>query len=208
MTEPSPMFPLGTVLVPGAVLPLRVFEPRYVALVERCSSSGEQFGVALIERGSEVGGGDVRHPVATLAQIVRCEPSGAGRWELVVLGTERIRVANWVEDDPYPRAVVRPWPDETDAEPAGEHLPTARRLLAACFDAAAVRSGRPELAGGPELPESPIEWTWVAAQVAPLTTLDRYGLLAEATLAGRLLRLTHLLEQHLDDVARMTDVGT
>ena len=55
-----PMFPLGTVLLPGAVLPLHVFEPRYRQLVQDCLAGEPEFGVVLIERGSEVGGGDQR----------------------------------------------------------------------------------------------------------------------------------------------------
>ena len=55
------MFPLGTVLFPTLILPLHVFEPRYRALVENCLAAPQpEFGVVLIERGSEVGGDDVR----------------------------------------------------------------------------------------------------------------------------------------------------
>ena len=60
MAEPLPMFPLGTVLLPGAPLPLQVFEPRYRGLTHDCLAGVPEFGVVLIERGSEVGGGDVR----------------------------------------------------------------------------------------------------------------------------------------------------
>ena len=65
------MFPLGSVLFPHAVLPLHVFEPRYLALVERCLAGDQEFGVVLIERGSEVGGGDVRFSVGTVTRIVQ-----------------------------------------------------------------------------------------------------------------------------------------
>src|SRR4051812_26706984 len=66
MAKPLPMFPLGTVLFPHAVLPLHVFEPRYRALVETCLHSDGRFGVVLIERGYEVGGGDARFASAPL----------------------------------------------------------------------------------------------------------------------------------------------
>ena len=68
MAKPMPMFPLGTVLFPHAVLPLHVFEERYRALTETCLRGDGRFGVVLIERGSEVGGGDVRFGVGTVAQ--------------------------------------------------------------------------------------------------------------------------------------------
>ena len=64
------MFPLGSVLLPGVVMPLHIFEPRYRALARRCLEGDRRFGVVLIERGSEVGGGDVRCGVGTRAEVV------------------------------------------------------------------------------------------------------------------------------------------
>ena len=64
-----PMFPLGSVLLPGVVLPLHVFEPRYQQLVRDCLETDEhEFGVVLIDRGSEVGGGDSRTDVGCRRQ--------------------------------------------------------------------------------------------------------------------------------------------
>ncbi len=65
------MFPLGTVLFPSMVLPLHVFEPRYRQLTLECIEAEREFGVVLIARGSEVGGGDQRRSVGTLARIVQ-----------------------------------------------------------------------------------------------------------------------------------------
>ena len=64
------MFPLGTVLFPSGVLPLRVFEPRYRDMLEDLLSGNREFGVVLIERGSEVGGGEVRSGIGTMARIL------------------------------------------------------------------------------------------------------------------------------------------
>ena len=107
-----PMFPLGSVLVPGLLLPLHVFEPRYRALVHDVLAADGRFGVTLIERGSEVGGGDERTAVGTAAQIVQAEESPDGRWGILAVGEERIRVLRWLDDDPYPRAVAEPLVDE------------------------------------------------------------------------------------------------
>lgn len=106
-----PMFPLGTVLTPGGALPLHVFEPRYRALARRCVDRDEPFGVVMIERGSEVGGGDVRADVACLAEIAEHDELPDGRWALIAVGVQRVRVDAWLEDDPYPRALVTSWPD-------------------------------------------------------------------------------------------------
>ena len=76
-----PMFPLGTVVFPGERLPLRVFEPRYRQLVLDClAADSPVFGTTLIERGSEVGGGDERASVGTVMVLRAVEPiDGRGR---------------------------------------------------------------------------------------------------------------------------------
>ncbi len=100
------MFPLGTTLVPGQSIPLRVFEPRYVALVEACVVGDGRFGIVLIERGSEVGGGETRFAVGTMAQVMDLQTLPDGEWAFRALGLERLRVLDWMPDDPYPRADV------------------------------------------------------------------------------------------------------
>ena len=104
--RPIAMFPLSTVLFPHARMPLHVFEPRYRRLVADCLAGDGLFGVVLIARGSEVGGGDQRVGVGTVAPIEAAEPLADGRWYLVVVGLGLVRVTRWLEDDPYPRAVV------------------------------------------------------------------------------------------------------
>ncbi len=123
------MFPLGNVVLPGELLPLNVFEPRYRQLVLDClAAEVPEFGVVLIERGSEVGGGDVRTSIGTVARIVRVVPLGSGRFEVVAAGVRRVTVLEWLSDDPYPRGDVESWPD---AGPADAELVRAEieRLL-------------------------------------------------------------------------------
>ncbi len=126
--EEIPMFPLGTVLLPDGAIPLHVFEERYRALARRCVDRDEPFGIALIERGSEVGGGDVRTDVATLAAIAEHEEFPDGRWALIVVGTERVIVDEWLDDDPYPRALVSSWPDEDQPIGPGRREAAIRRI--------------------------------------------------------------------------------
>ena len=107
-----PMFPLGTVLLPGVVLPLHVFEPRYQQLVRDCVDATEhEFGVVLIDRGSEVGGGDTRSDVGVVATMLQVAALDGGRFAVVTVGTRRFRVTSWLPDDPYPRADIEEWPD-------------------------------------------------------------------------------------------------
>lgn len=104
-----PMFPLGTALLPGEVLPLRIFEPRYRQMLDDClavDDGAPRFGVVLIARGWEVGGGDVRHDVGTFATIDLVTRDPDGQSFLRGVGTRRFRVTEWLPDDPYPRAEV------------------------------------------------------------------------------------------------------
>lgn len=122
------MFPLGNVVLPGELLPLNVFEPRYRRLVLDCLAADvPEFGVVLIERGSEVGGGDVRASVGTVARIVRVVPLGDGRFEVAAVGGHRISVLEWLADDPYPRGDVEAWPEAEPVDGAAL-LPELDRL--------------------------------------------------------------------------------
>lgn len=108
----TPQFPLGTVLFPSMALPLHVFEPRYRTLVADILAGDGHFGVVMIERGSEVGGGDQRTSWGTLARVVEAEELADGRWHLMTIGVSRFRVVEWLPDDPYPVADIELWPDE------------------------------------------------------------------------------------------------
>lgn len=174
------MFPLGSVLVPGMVLPLHVFEDRYRALVRHCLDTEEPFGVALIERGSEVGGGDVRSSVGTLARIVQAEETPDGRWGVIAVGTERVRVRSWLDDDPYPRAEVDVWPDDPVGDP--DHL--ADRYAAQVANLRRVLAMASELGATVDalvdLPDDPVAGSHHLAALAPVGPLDRQELLAAA----------------------------
>jgi uncharacterized protein len=113
------MFPLGNAVLPGEVLPLRIFEPRYRKLLVDCLEANVGFGTVLIDRGSEVGGGDVRRDIGVLCRFVRIEPQLDGSFIVLALGVGRIRVVRWLDDDPYPHALIEAWSDD-DRDAASE----------------------------------------------------------------------------------------
>ena len=135
------MFPLESVVLPHQDLPLRIFEPRYVALVRHCVDSGEPFGVVLISRGREVGGGDTRSDVGVLSRITECIDHGLDRYSLRCKAGERIRVREWLPDDPYPRAIVRLWPDEPGAAMTQDQLCEVEDRAMALFERIAEARG-------------------------------------------------------------------
>lgn len=114
-----PMFPLGATVLPGSELPLNVFEPRYQALVHDvlAAPDGPAFGVVLITRGNEVGGGDERSDVGVLVSIRNHRQMFGGRFALDCVAGQRIKVVCWLPDGPYPQAEIAVWPDdENDSE--------------------------------------------------------------------------------------------
>jgi Lon protease-like protein len=191
-----PMFPLGGVLLPGVVLPLHVFEPRYRQLVTDCLDSGDhQFGVVLIDRGSEVGGGDIRADVGVVAMMLQVAALDDGRFAVVTLGTRRIRVVRWLGDAPYPRAEVEDWPDEAGDDVSQDQLDTASSRARACAGLSVEMgdsSGVPEI----DLTGDPSFDTFLLAAISPLGPADQYAVLCAPNPLERL----RLLNQLLDDV--------
>jgi uncharacterized protein len=188
------MFPLGTVLVPGMVLPLHVFESRYRELVRDVLEAEPEFGVVLIERGSEVGGGDVRSGVGTVARIVEAAELPDGRYALAAVGTRRIRIDDWLPDDPYPRAQVDEWPDPVPPDDVDRLVVAVdgalRRVLALraeLGDAAAPATV--------ELSDEPVVASYQMTALAPFGPADRQLLLAAPGVDARLVTLQSMLEE-------------
>ena len=138
----TPMFPLEVAMLPGEELPLRIFEPRYTAMVSDCLAADDPaFGVVLIAAGREVGGGDSRSDVGALAHITECADFGDGRYRLRCVMAERIRVLEWQPDDPYPRAAVEVWPDEPGAAVDVDAIRDVEDRMVALFERIAAARG-------------------------------------------------------------------
>src|SRR3972149_3913808 len=110
-----PLFPLNSVLFPGATLPLHIFEERYKLMIGRCLQSGAPFGVLLIRSGNEVGEAGEPLDVATPTRIVRVQPLDEGRMNLICLGERRFRLLKKLRETPYLVGEVEPL-DSTDSE--------------------------------------------------------------------------------------------
>jgi hypothetical protein len=206
------MFPLSSVLFPGAELPLHVFEPRYRELTDHCLAGDGEFGVVLIARGSEVGGGDQRFGVGTVAHIEAASPFEDGRWALLVEGRRRFTVAQWLPDAPYPRAEVDDLREErgpADEGPFARATAAVRRVrtlmselgspapvIADLGAATGVGSGVDGAAdAGARL--------WRLCAAAPLTALDGQRLLEEAGPGARLALLTELCDALAGDLSQL-----
>jgi uncharacterized protein len=200
-----PMFPLSAVLFPHASMPLHVFEPRYRELLRQCLAGDARFGIVLIERGSEVGGGDARSMLGTRSVVTQAVELPDGRWVLEVEGEVPIAVEEWLPDDPYPVALVH---EATSAPPAGDAAPLVvaagqrvRRARALLAEQGGAPPLAPELAldGGGD----PDRAAWQLCAAAPLNAYDAQRLLGADGAAERLRLLAHLMEELELDLHRM-----
>jgi Lon protease-like protein len=188
------MFPLGTVLLPNAHLPLHIFEPRYRALIKDVLAGDGEFGVVLIERGHEVGGGDTRFPIGTVARVMQTAELPDGRWLVDAVGTERFRVTEWLPEDPYPQALVEPVDDEPDGlDPEAEERRSAVERLLRQVLALQVELGFPAPSAVRSLDEDPAVAAFEAALLSPIGPMDSQKVLEAPGTVARLRLLEGLL---------------
>lgn len=185
------MFPLGAVLFPHMPLALRVFEERYIVMLSRILvDDPAEFGVVLIERGQEVGGGEQRFSFGTVAQIVQIEAAD-DFLALVAQGDRRVEVLQWLPDDPFPSAEVREldeleWDDGLwPLRERAEH--EVRRALALASEFADL-----PWAASVEISADPVEAAWQLAAISPLSPLDQVTLLRATSMQQLLLLVVEL----------------
>ncbi len=182
------MFPLSRPLMPGMPLPLRLFEPRYLAMLEAVLvREPADFGVVLIERGTEAGGGEVRFDIGTMARVAQVAPDG-DTFVMIAHGSSRFTVDRWLPDDPFPQAQVQlvpdlVWDDELDVALFAAEDAIRSDLVRA--------SELVDLEWSPDTPlgEDPVERSWQLAGISLLGELDQLELL-RATSVGQLLDQT------------------
>jgi Lon protease-like protein len=195
-----PMFPLGSVLIPSMPLPLRIFEPRYLKLLgDLVASENPEFGVVLIERGAEVGGGEKRMDIGTIAQVTDIGTSEEF-YGLESVGSKRFRVNAWLPDDPYPIADVDFLPDliwDDTLMPSRVHLETKVRQLLAF----ASEFGDLQYSSDVELSDDPMEACWQLAGVLPIGQLDQIDLLSSQS-ADELIKRTYEIVTTADETLK------
>ena len=188
-----PLFPLGTVLVPGLVLPLHIFEPRYRRLMADLQTRRDDdraFGVVAVREGWEVGeeGVTAMYDVGTLAVVREMVPYPDGRFDVVTNGDARFRILSLAESDaPYLMAEVE-WLAEDapgdDAEAAILSAGVGRRFDT--YRAAVAAAGAVEAAQMADLPDDPRILSYLVAVAMVLDLSDRQLLLEAATTTDRL----------------------
>jgi uncharacterized protein len=186
-----PMFPLGAVLFPYMPLPLRVFEERYMVMLSRIlQAEPAEFGVALLERGPESGGGGTTFDVGTVAQITALDAE-EGFIFVQSQGERRFAIEKWLDDDPHPIAIVRDLPelewDDGLLELRARAEQVVRRTIALASEFRDIPWSSTIV-----LDDDLLASSWQLAAIAPLEQLDHVTLLRSESLQELLSRTIEL----------------
>ncbi|WP_436787315.1 LON peptidase substrate-binding domain-containing protein [Yinghuangia sp. YIM S10712] len=193
MTDRLPLFPLNSVLYPGLVLPLNIFEERYRRLVRDLLALPEgerRFGVVALRSGREVGelpvaAIDAVFPLGCTAEVATMRPHADGRYDVVATGATRFRLVSVDDSGPYLVGKV-----EFLEEPKGDDAAVLTLAVTRAFTeyqrelVGAQGRGPMEL---PELPDDPVVLSYLVAAAMVLDLSDKQNLLVldDATLRLR-----------------------
>lgn len=192
-----PLFPLNAVLFPEMPMPLHIFEPRYLEMIERCRGENARFGVVLIQSGAEVGEIAIPHSTGTIARITQCEALDNGRLNILATGEQRFRIVEIYHEKSYLTAKV-----ETLVDQRGH--PT---LLAAARDAASdlfrtylrrLYSLANRHISAIQIPSDPVELSYAIATAVQVPLMEKQRLLELDATQERLEREIEILESEVD----------
>ena len=200
-----PLFPLNTVLFPGAALPLQIFEERYKQMLQDCVAADSRFGAVLIKEGVEVGGPAVPHTTGTMAEIVQVSDEQRGRFLISCVGRQRFRILSISDELPYLSGSVELLAEEADQGVTPELTAAVREAIAAYL---VLVSG---LGGGwvrdIPVPTEPVSLSYLAAAALQVDTARKQALLEEPTASSRLRSALSLLNRSTEDLRRRVEEG-
>jgi hypothetical protein len=207
MSERLPLFPLGTVLFPGMVMPLHIFEERYRTLVRDLLAGPEpgQFGVVAIKKGRETGvdGVSALYEVGCTATLRDTHEHDDGRFDIVTVGTRRFRLTGLDDSRPYLQGDAELLDDETgDDAAAGLAVRAAQDAFRTYVGALADR-GLAQIRV-PEVPDEPVLLSYLIAASMIIDLPDRQGLLAEPDALSRLTAERALLSRETTMLRTLT----
>lgn len=189
------LFPLNTVLFPGQLLPLHIFEDRYRLMVRRCLAEELPFGVVLIKHGQEVGADAEPHSIGTLARIVESTHLPNGTMNIITVGIERFRIRRLIHDQPYLRGEVETLPLEAPEDsPALDILAQGVRERVSLYIKLIAEAAGLELKIE-EMPDLPQQIGYLAAITMQIDNREKQDLLASRSPAAVLNRALTLLNR-------------
>jgi hypothetical protein len=207
MAEKLPLFPLGTVLFPGLLLPLHIFEERYRRLVRDLldESGPEQFGVIAIRQGRETGvdGVSSLYEVGCTATLRQVDSHDDGRFDLVTVGTQRFRLLGLDQSLPYLQGEVELLGEDTGDQAAARLAAQAvQRAFRAYLDAVdRSAAARVKLA---RLPDEPVALSYLVAATMIVDLPAKQDLLAAPDARRRLTAERALLARETQMLETLT----
>lgn len=196
LSRELPLFPLNTVLFPGMILPLHIFEPRYKLMIDKCVTGNDPFGVVLIRSGQEVGGPAVPYNVGTSAYVRKVDQLPDGRMNIQCVGYQRFKIREIVSTVPYMVGITEPMPSLEDDAPAVPGLATALRGLLPGYLSLVSRATGKTLPVA-TLPAQGDTLAYLTAIISPLDNADKQALL-------ECEQLTDLLEMEIALIRKET----
>ena len=187
-----PLFPLGVVLFPNAVLPLRIFEERYKLMIGCCLKDDSEFGVVLIKSGSEVGEPAEPHAVGTVAHIEQASPLENGEMLLAVTGVQRFLIKKVTRRLPYLEGHVELLSDETEILLSKEEMQQMRDVVSSYERLLAGLSGG--WVRHTDMPEDPVALSYFVPGLLDIDVLEKQHLLEEPSPSRRLATEFQLLK--------------
>jgi Lon protease-like protein len=194
-----PLFPLNTVLFPGQVLPLHIFEDRYRLMIRHCLAQDLPFGVVLIKRGHEVAraGSEQAEPylVGTVARIIESTHLQDGTMNIITVGVERFRIRRLLHGQPYLRGEVQTLPliepeDVTAASSTAQRIrDEVQRYITLIAEAAGLQIQIEEI------PTAPQQVGYLAAVTMQIDNAEKQELLGSASLEQMFSREAALLSR-------------
>lgn len=191
-----PLFPLNTVLFPGAALPLQIFEDRYTQMLRDCLDDDMRFGVALIKSGNETGEPAIPYPMGSVAYITQVNEIRRGRFFVAITGESRFKIIRIVQYRPYMIADVDILPEPPADEAALAQMDEVKQALNRYMS---LVSG---LQGGwssqTRASNDPVALSYYIAEVLRLDLTEKQALLEQPSTAMRLEAEREMLERDLD----------
>jgi len=199
-----PLFPLNTVLFPGGTIPLQVFEPRYLRLIDDCLNSDSKFGVVLIKEGKEVGGPSVPMSIGTIAKITSVKNLPNNRLLVTSIGTDRFNILEILKDDPYMVATVDVQNEQTNEEIEDQTLKEATRLTGEYLQTLLAMQGGWIKNPSSSLPEKPLDLSFFMAQLIQQPTSDQQKMLETTSTINRLSDCTNIIKSESQKLVART----
>ena len=201
-----PLFPLDTVLFPGMVLPLNIFEPRYRLMIGRCVAENKPFGVVLIREGSEVGGPATPFDIGTTAYVTHYERLNDGRMHVQTVGYQRFRINEVVQEKPYMEAMVQDYPIEGIDEPEVAGLVADLRAMLSKYLTALSDASDSGITFD-EIPEDGMALAYFLSILVPFPIRDKQRLLEAVDLKDMLAIGQELLKREVILLNHMIKLG-